>query len=73
MKRKGPSWVRLPAPPEDHVRQLIYDAVSALGVGDEKYTIPVIENMQAQWTGFRAHVPRMESGPWYRKLRGLTA
>ncbi len=63
---KGPSWVSrvtFPAPPEDDVRQLICDAVSALGVGDEKYTIPVIENVQAQWTGFRAHVPRMEPEP----------
>lgn len=60
---KGPSWVSrviLPAPPEDDVRQIICDAVSALGVGDEKYTIPTIEHVHAQWTGFRAGVPKME-------------
>lgn len=63
---KGPSWVSrvtFPAPREDDVLQLIRDAVVALGVGDEKYTTPAIENVGAQWTGFRANVSKMEPEP----------
>lgn len=63
---KGPllvSRVWFPAPSDDDVRQVICNAISALGVGDERYTIPVIEHVQAQWTGFRAGVPRSEPEP----------
>ena len=63
---KGPSWVSrvvFPAPPEDSIRQIICDAISVLGVGDEKYITPAVENVQAQWTGFRAGVPKVEPEP----------
>ena len=64
---KGPSWVSrvtFPAPQENDVLQLIRDTVVALGVGDERYTTPTIENVGAQWTGFRANVPKMEPEPF---------
>lgn len=63
---KGPSWVSrvtFPAPQEDDVLESIRDAVVALGVGDEKYTTPAIDSVGAQWTGFRANVPKMEPEP----------
>lgn len=60
---KGPSWVSrvmFPAPRENDVCKVICDAIKALKVGNERYTIPMIENVRAQWTGFRAGVPKME-------------
>ena len=63
---KGPSWVsrvKLPAPPEEDVRQIILDAIRILGTGKEQFTVPAIEPVQAQWTGFRAKVGESEPEP----------
>ncbi|KAI4287400.1 MAG: hypothetical protein L6R35_003342 [Caloplaca aegaea] len=63
---RGPCWVSrvvLPAPVEKDALDIILDAVKGLGVGNERYTTPVVENVRAQWTGYRAGVPNDESEP----------
>lgn len=63
---KRPSWVsrvKLAAPPEDDVRQIILDAIRILGTGKEQFTVPGVEPVQAQWTGFRANVGEGEREP----------
>ncbi|KAL8656068.1 MAG: hypothetical protein Q9210_000506 [Variospora velana] len=63
---RGPCWVSrvvLPAPVEQDALNIILDAVKGSGDGNEKYTTPVIENVRAQWTGYRAGVQNNEPEP----------
>lgn len=63
---KGSLWVSrvtLPAPAEDDARQIIFNAIETLGIGNEQYTRPTTEAVKAQWTGYRAGVSAMEPEP----------
>ncbi|KAL8847463.1 MAG: hypothetical protein Q9221_007489 [Calogaya cf. arnoldii] len=63
---RGACWVSrvvLPAVAETDALDLILDAVKGLGNGNEKYTIPTVENVRAQWTGHRAGVTKHEPEP----------
>ena len=63
---RGSVWVgrvKFPAPAEDDARQLIFDAIRTLGRGDEKYASSRIEDVRAQWTGYRAGVSPSECEP----------
>ncbi|KAL9636603.1 MAG: hypothetical protein Q9204_002199 [Flavoplaca sp. TL-2023a] len=63
---RGPCWVSrvvLPAPVETDVLNIILDAVRSLGNGSERYMVPTIENVHAQWTGYRAGVGNDEPEP----------
>ncbi|KAL9011920.1 MAG: hypothetical protein Q9173_003280 [Seirophora scorigena] len=62
----GPCWVSrvvLSAPVEQDALNIILDAVKGLGDGNERYTTPVIDNVRAQWTGYRANVQKDEPEP----------
>lgn len=41
------SRVTMPAPAEDDARQVIFNAIDALGKGDEQYTRPITEAVKA--------------------------
>lgn len=63
---RGPCWVSrvvLPAPIETDALDIILDAVRSLGNGSERYTVPTIENVHAQWTGYRAGVGKDNPEP----------
>lgn len=63
---KGPSWVSrvtLLAPVENDACQIVLDAIEHLGSGNEQYTLPALDNVCAQWTGFRAGVAENEPEP----------
>ncbi|KAL8974912.1 MAG: hypothetical protein Q9197_000852 [Variospora fuerteventurae] len=71
---RGPCWVSrvvLPAPVEKDALDIILDAVKGLGVGNERYTTPVIENVRAQWTGYRAGVQNDEPEPNISEMEKL--
>ncbi|MCJ1264463.1 hypothetical protein MMC22_004335 [Lobaria immixta] len=57
------SRVTFSAPAEDDARQIILNAIDILGRGDEQYTHPTTEAVQAQWTGYRAGVSGTEPEP----------
>ena len=63
---KGPSWVSrvtLTAPAENDACQIVLDAIDNLGTGNELYTLPDLNDVCAQWTGFRAGVGEKEPEP----------
>ena len=63
---KGPSWVSrvtLRAPAENDACQIVLDAIGDLGTGKEQYTVPALNDVRAQWTGFRAGVAAKEPEP----------
>ncbi len=63
---RGACWVSrvvLPAPAEPDALKVILGAVKGLGNGNERYTIPAIENVRAHWTGHRAGVTNHEPKP----------
>ncbi|MCJ1457343.1 hypothetical protein MMC28_007711 [Mycoblastus sanguinarius] len=71
---KGPSWVSrvvFSAPAEDDILQIICNAVNDLGVGDERYAVPALADVRAQWTGFRARVPKNEPEPLIPEAKKL--
>lgn len=56
---KGKMWiskVTLPKPEEDDLRRAVVDAVDALKEGNEKYTVPDLAPVEAEWTGWRKDV-----------------
>lgn len=56
---RGKMWVSkvtLPAPPEDDIRQQLFAAVAALGMGREQYTKPTLDAVGGEWVGHRAGV-----------------
>lgn len=65
-KVTGPCWVSrvvLPAPLENTICELVREVIQLLGEGSEEYTMPALEPVYAEWTGFRAHVSAKEPEP----------
>lgn len=65
-KGAGPCWVSrvtFPAPHENSLCELVRGAIEELGEGGEEYTMPALEPVHAQWTGFRANVSAKEPEP----------
>ncbi|KAI9705270.1 MAG: hypothetical protein M1820_005268 [Bogoriella megaspora] len=63
---KGSVWVsriKYDPPPEDNVKQILLNAISELGDGTEKFAIPEIGELEAQWTGFRKGVGKDDPEP----------
>lgn len=57
---KGRMWISkltMPAPTEDDVRQVLFEAIHALKEGSEEYTRPDLAPVEGEWTGYRAGVP----------------
>ena len=50
------SRVTFPAPPESDARQVLLDAIGALGTGEERYTCPSLAAVPAHWIGYRSGV-----------------
>ena len=64
----GQSWVSrvtftAPHAEENDARQLLVTAIERLGCGNEEYTLPSIEDVNAQWTGFRPGATLDEAQP----------
>ncbi|OCL09695.1 acetyl-hydrolase [Glonium stellatum] len=58
---KGRMWisrVTMPVPGEDDLRQLLFKTIEDLKEGSEEYTLPPPRPLEAEWTGYRAHVPK---------------
>lgn len=58
---KGRMWisrVTMPAPTEDDLRQALFKAIDDMNEGDETYTRPTLEPVEAEWTGYRANVAK---------------
>ncbi|KIA75728.1 hypothetical protein HK57_00463 [Aspergillus ustus] len=54
---RGAMWisrVTFPISPGDSVRNAVLDTIQALGNGRQEYTIPDLEPVAAEWTGYRA-------------------
>jgi acetyl esterase/lipase len=63
---KGRMWVSratIPAPPEGAIRDVLTQAIRALGTGDEEYLTPALAPVTAEWTGYRASVPHNAPEP----------
>ncbi|KAJ4993951.1 Esterase [Stagonosporopsis vannaccii] len=57
---KGNVWVskvKLYAPGEDDVRQLLFKAIEDMGTGEEQWTKPDSRPLEAEWNGYRADAP----------------
>lgn len=62
----GPCWVSrvmFPAPLEHTICELVHEVIQLLGEGSGEYTMPALEPVYAEWTGFRAHVSAKEAEP----------
>ena len=62
---KGPMWVSkvtLPRPEID-VRDAVLRAIEDLGTGDEKFDVPGIAEVEAEWTGHRGGVGKHTPQP----------
>lgn len=64
---KGKMWISkitLPAPEEDEIRTALLATIDELKEGGEKYTVPLLAPVEAEWTGYRADAsldaPRLE-------------
>ncbi|KAA8647858.1 hypothetical protein EYZ11_009602 [Aspergillus tanneri] len=56
---KGGMWVSrvaMPAPPDNALREALFQAIRALGTGADEYFKPSLEPVTAEWTGYRANV-----------------
>lgn len=51
------SKVTIPRPPEHDIRNILIKAVDDMKEGREKYTLPDINAVEAEWTGYRSRVP----------------
>ncbi|KAF1947638.1 acetyl-hydrolase [Clathrospora elynae] len=54
---KGKLWVskiKLDVPEEDDVRQLVFKAIEEMGTGEEQWTKPDSQPLEAEWDGYRA-------------------
>jgi acetyl esterase/lipase len=63
---KGKVWVskvKLAACEEDDVRQLMFKAIRDMGTGDEKWTEPPTQPLEAEWNGYRAAAGDNEAEP----------
>jgi len=74
---KGNMWiskVTLPRPEENDLRDALVKAVEDMHEGGEKYTIPDISPVEAEWTGYRSDVhsnrrrPDLSEAQHYEKL-----
>jgi hypothetical protein len=53
---RGPVWAsrtELPAPTNDAIVELVLAVIKDLGDGSEKLHVPSLENVNAQWSGWR--------------------
>ncbi|KAI9812643.1 MAG: hypothetical protein M1827_004632 [Pycnora praestabilis] len=60
---RGPVWVSritYPAPPENDLQKVVLDAIKEFGDGTERYDIPNIGGLEAQWIGWRGGVEKKE-------------
>ena len=57
------SRVTFPAPTEASVSSLLAAVIEHLGDGGEAYTMPLLEPVEAHWTGFRSGVSAREPEP----------
>lgn len=56
---KGPTWisrVKVGPPPEDDIRHALFEAIDEMRTGDEAYTKPEFQTVEAEWTGYRPNV-----------------
>ncbi|KAH9871677.1 hypothetical protein J1614_005932 [Plenodomus biglobosus] len=63
---KGKVWVskvKLDVTPEDDVRQLLFQAIEAMGTGEEVWTKPENKPLEAEWNGYRDGVSDDEPEP----------
>jgi acetyl esterase/lipase len=63
---KGKMWVskvKLDVPEEDDVRQLMFKAINDMGTGEEQWTKPDQQPLEAEWDGYRADVKDDEPEP----------
>ena len=58
------SKVTFPRPEDEDIRSTLVGVVDALKLDDEKYTVPEIKPVEAEWTGYRTNVhssrPRLD-------------
>ena len=72
----GPRWVskfEFSAPPEDGARQVLLDAIKALGNDSERYDIPSLEAVPAQWVSYRHGIGSDEPEPVMTEKEKYTA
>lgn len=58
---KGRMWisrVKVGAPPEDDIRQVLFEAIDKMRTGDEVYIKPEFQTVEAEWTGYRPNVDK---------------
>lgn len=63
---RGRMWiskVTLPAPAEDDIRNALITAIEDLKGGSEKFDIPGLVSVEAEWTGHRANVDSQRLRP----------
>ncbi|KAH5099481.1 hypothetical protein HBI21_054110 [Parastagonospora nodorum] len=63
---KGKVWaskVKLAAAEEDDVRQLMFKAIEDMGTGEEQWTKPETQPLEAEWNGYRADAKDDEPEP----------
>ncbi|KAJ4219329.1 hypothetical protein NW757_014555, partial [Fusarium falciforme] len=58
----------MPAPPEDGLRNLLFEAIEALGRGSEQYCKPTTQPMGAEWVGYRSGVSARTPEPSISEL-----
>lgn len=74
---RGSTWVsriRYPRPPEDAIQGVVLHAIKELGDGTEKFQVPEVGEIEAQWIGWRSGVANDEpevSGTELAKYEGL--
>ena len=63
---KGPQWVSkftIPSTPELDILHLLIRAIDYLNDGKGTYQRPLLQPLNAQWTGYRPGVPKDASEP----------
>ena len=74
---RGPTWVsriQYPRPPENAIQGVVLHAIKELGDGTEKFDVPEVGELEAQWIGWRLGVGKDEpdvSGTELDKYIGL--
>lgn len=68
------SRVQYSRPPENAIRGVVLQAIKKLGDGTEKFDVPDVGELEAQWVGWRSAVGKDEpevSGTELEKYNGL--
>jgi len=74
---KGRMWisrVKISTPPEDDIRQALFKTIDEMQTGDQVYTKPEFQTVEAEWTGYRPNVgkdspePSLPEEERYKKL-----